>query len=133
MEEGDMMRPRWRITDLLVLTFVASLIVTSYQMYWFKGQGWSGYPNYRIALTIYLAVLATTTIAGIWGRLAIRRFCAGYATFGWMFLCFVLRGGFYNLTHTEDFFVRNIGLGVIVAIICGILAHWLLKEPTAEK
>ncbi len=54
------------------------------------------------------------------------RFCAGYALFSWLFLVMVLRGGFISADDEANWLLRTSGFGAMVAVICGMIANWIL-------
>ena len=117
---------KWRLSSLLSLIFVVAVACAAYQGFWDAKKEWRNWPNYNLLFTIYLAALSTASLGAVWGRPSLRRFCAGYALFSWLFLVTVLRGGFISADSEADWLLRTSGFGAMVAVICGMIANWIL-------
>jgi hypothetical protein len=120
-----MMRPRWKISDLMLLIVAAGIALAGYRTFWEPGQ-----PNYVLLLAVYLAVLTTGTLALRNSRGRWRKGWAGYAFFGWVYFVCVHHAGF-GITNFFDAqaAAKNILIGLLVAVLCGIAASWIPDRP----
>ena len=120
-----MTRPRWKISDLMLLIVAAGIVLAGYRTFWEPGRS-----NYVLLLAVYLAVLTTGTLASRNLRARWRKGWAGYAVFGWIYFVFVLHAGFGITTiYDAEAAARNTLIGILVGVLCGIAASWLPDRP----
>lgn len=129
-----MMRPRWRISDLMLLIVVAGIVLAGFRTFWEPGGS-----NYWLILGAYLAVLTTATLAACDPQARSRKAWVGYAFFGWVYFVCVLHAGFAGATFIDpEYLSRNAVMGIGFGVLCGIAASRLpgplpgLGRPPAD-
>lgn len=115
--------PRWTILELIVLVIFVAIAVAGYKTFWVSSGS-----NYSIVFGAYLWVLTLATLAARLARQWPRRACLGYATFGWAYLLFVLRGGVGIETFAE---AKQFNNDCLVGMIFGLLAAIAVWACTA--
>jgi hypothetical protein len=125
-EEKQVDRPRWKITDMMILGIVAAVAMAGYRAF-------GDQREYPFNFTVYLAVLTTASLGSRYARPWWRRFWLGYAAFGWVYLILVLRCGFW-VGYVSD--AMGLGanslMGLFFGTLCGALAIWLLPPPSVS-
>jgi hypothetical protein len=120
-----MTRPRWKISDLMLLIVAAGIVLAGYRAFWDPNQ-----PNSELLLAVYLAALTTGTLALRNSRGRWRKGWAGYAFFGWIYLVFILHAGFGIETFIDaQIAARRTLIGLFAGALCGIAASWLPDRP----
>jgi hypothetical protein len=120
--------PRFSVRDLCLLIVCIAIALAGYRYLWRPPPD----PNARAYFACYLAILSFATLASFFGRQGWRRPCQGYATFGWLNLIFVLWGGFWlSNIYDADRVIHGVRLGVVLGVLCAVLAAWLLEKPKA--
>ena len=121
-----MTRPRWKISDLLLLVLACGVALGAYRSFWWPPPDTNG----RSYLAAYLAVLTTTTLGSFFARLSWRRPSQGFALFGWCHLVFVMWvcDGL-SLSDGGDRIVLECQMGVVFGVLCAVVAAWLLEPP----
>jgi len=96
-----MNKPQWRLTDLFLIVLFCAADAGTYRAFWDPAAPYDWDPNPQVLAFVYLALLTTAT-AGIWfANRGLRRFCLGYAAFGWACLISTFTGAWMG-THTEE-------------------------------
>jgi hypothetical protein len=120
-----MTRPRWKISDLMLLIVAAGIVLAVYRALWEPGE-----PNHWLLLAAYLAILTTATLAACDLQARWRKGWAAYVFFGWAYFVFVLHAGFGITTHVDaESTARNALMGILVGVLCNIAASWLPDRP----
>jgi hypothetical protein len=131
------MRPRWRLVDLFVLMTAAAVIAVLVLYF----TNWSDYlltspllRNHRHFFSLNLLLLTTATLASFLGYALTRRFAAGYAAFGWVYLICVLRGSFIE-TANYDLWIHGKAsvMGIAYSVLAGIVAYYVLPPAVPKK
>jgi hypothetical protein len=115
-----MTRPRWKISDIMLLIVVAGIVLAGFRTFWEPGG-----TNYWLILGTYLAVLTTATLAACDPRARSRKAWVGYAFFGWVYFVCVLHAGFVGVTFDSEYLSRNAVMGIGFGVLCGIAASRL--------
>jgi hypothetical protein len=122
-----MTRPRWKVSDLLLLVVACGIAFAAYRYFWQPAPD----PNARPYLSAFLALLATASLGSFFARPSWRRPCQGFASFGWCNLVFVMWGGFGLKTIIDARrIVEGSQMGVVFGVLSAILAAWLLEPPS---
>ena len=89
--------------------------------------------NHRQVFSLNILFLTTATLVAFVGRASQRRFAAGYAAFGWVFLICVLRCSFVPSDNYQVWIHGKASLmGVLISILAGFVAYYLLP-PVQPK
>jgi hypothetical protein len=122
-----MTRPRWKVSDLLLLVLACGITFAAYRYFWKPPPD----PNARPYLSAFLTLLATASLGSFFARPSWRRPCQGFAFFGWCELVFVIWGGF-RLTNMADAqrVVEGSQLGVVFGVLSALAVTWLLEPPS---
>jgi hypothetical protein len=125
-----MTRPRWKLSDLLLLVLACGVAFAAYRFFWQPPPD----PNAGPYLSAYLALLATASLGSFFAWPRWRRPSQGFALYGWCNLVFVMRGGF-RLTTMGDaqWIVQGSQMGVVFGILSALLAAWLLEPPSGGQ
>ena len=125
-----MTRPRWMLSDLLLLVLATGIALACYRLFWKPPPD----PNARPYLSAFLVLLATASLGSVFGRPALRRPFRGFALYGWCNLVFILHGGFVLKTvYDARRIVEGSQMGVVFGVLSAILAAWLLEPPGANR
>jgi hypothetical protein len=125
-----MIQPRWKLSDLMVLIIVCGLAFAAYHLFWEPPPG----PNPRGELSAFLACLAIASLGSFFARPTWRRAFQGFAAFGWCELAFVVWRGFAQQTISDVLWIsEGSRMGVVLGILCAILAVWLLEPVRAPS
>jgi hypothetical protein len=120
-----MTRPRWKISDLMLLIVATGIVLAGYRAFWDPNQ-----PNHALLFAVYLAALTTGTLALRHSRGRWRKGWAGYVFFGWTYFVFVLHAGFGIETFVDaQIAARHTLIGLLAGALCGIAASWLPDRP----
>jgi hypothetical protein len=120
-----MTRPRWKISDLMLLIIAAGIVLAGYRAFWDPNQ-----PNHGLLLAAYLTVLTTGTLAARSTRGRWRKGWAGYAFFGWVYFVCVLHAGFGAESYLDAVLIaKNTLIGLLASVLCGIAASWIPDRP----
>jgi hypothetical protein len=117
--------PRWRLSDLFRLTLFVAIGAAGQLLFLDRKSSWNSPSNQWLVCTAYLVVLSASTLAAVFGRPFLRRFCMGFALFNWIAI-FGLTGG--SLRTFNDLSLICL-VGLMGGTMCGILSRWLLKAP----
>jgi hypothetical protein len=114
-------RRRRNILDLMTVVLFASIALGGVRMFWDPGS-----TNYEVYFAAYLAGLSTSTLGSRLARGRWRRFWQGYALFGWIYLAFVLHGGFGIRTiYDAQAMAKHAPMGMVIGLLGAIAATWL--------
>jgi FtsH-binding integral membrane protein len=122
-----MTRPRWNLSDLMLLVLVCGLAFAGYRLFWDS-------PSTATAnLLAFLACLSLATVGSFLSRPRRRRAFQGFAAFGWSQLTFAMLGGFGWTTGID---ARRITEGsrmcIFFGVLCAILAVWFF-DPAKSR
>ena len=134
-----MNKPQWRLTDLFLIVLFCAAAAGTYRAFWDPAAPYDWDPNHQVLALVYLALLTTATV-GIWfANRGLRRFCLGYAAFGWACLIFKLHwsldgssyGGGGGAWHNS--IAKDSLMAISFGALCGLAAHLLLRPPASPK
>lgn len=113
------MVPRWSIREMLLVIVAAALCLAAHRFYWtttdMKG---------RVLFSVNLCALAIATSGAFIGGRSVSRWWIGYATFGWIYLICVLRGGFFASSASSFREFGNLSIfGVLAGFVCAIFVR----------
>ena len=125
---------RFTIRDLLLLILAIALFLGAWSFIWESTRSNIYSPlsdNAGFFFSINLALLAMATCLARYGGPLIRSFAIGYVVFGWMFLVFMLHGGFgFETDFYRQWSLARLSIfGPMIGLICGIGTFRYLKRP----
>jgi hypothetical protein len=126
-----MTRPRWKLSDLLLLVLACAIAFAAYSYFWQPGT-W----NTGLYLSAYLALLSPATLGSFFARPGWRRPFQGFALFGWCNLVIVLlRVGFQPtmISSPLEWIEEGAQMGLVFGVLAALLAGWLLEPPSARQ
>jgi hypothetical protein len=122
---------RFTVRDLFWLILAIALFLGAWSFIWDSNRTNVYSPlsdNAGFLVSVNLALLALATCVARYGGPTIWRFAIGYAVFGWLFLAFVLRGGYaLEGDFSQRWMLAKYAMfGPMIGLICGIITHRLI-------
>jgi hypothetical protein len=133
-----MTKPQFRLTDLFLIVLFCAVAAGTYRAFWDPATPYDWDPNPQVLALVYLALLTTAT-AGTWlANRGLRRFCLGYAAFGWACLIFKLHWSLDGNSYASgsvwhNSISKDSLMAIAFGILCGLAAHLLLRPPAPPK
>ena len=122
----SMIRPRWKLSDLLLLVLACGVAFAAYRYFWWPPPD----QNVRFHLSVYLVFLATATLGSFFARPGWRRPFQAFALFAWCNFVFVMWGGFVvSSLYDEQRVVEASNSGVVFGFLSALVAFWLFEPP----
>ncbi len=111
-----MTRPRWNLSDLMLLVLVCGLAFAGYRLY-------GDSPSTATAnLLAFLACLSLATLGSFFSDPRWRRPFQGFAAFGWSQLTFAMLGGFGSID--DGLITEGSRMCIFYGLLSALLAAW---------
>jgi hypothetical protein len=124
-----MTRPRFNLSDLVLLIAFAAIAFAAYRYFWQPPPD----PNARLYLSAFLVLLSTATLGSFLAHPRWRRAFQGFAALGWCELVCVAWCGFgWDNFSDARRIAEGSQMGMVFGVLSAILSAWLF-EPPGEK
>jgi hypothetical protein len=124
-----MPKPRWNLSDLILLIVICGISFAAYRYFWQPAPD----PNARPNLFSFLAFLTLASLGSFFARPKWRRSCQAFAAFGWLDLILCMWGSLSLKNHEESTLIIECAqIGMVFGLLCGIVAGWLF-EPVRQN